>query len=167
MVRLVVQRFDELLLVFRPTPPFPPTKSTLTQCGLRVTPRPKMRASDAQLYKGAYDDSQQPFSPIFSVRIIAYVYDNPVNFHSHFIRGHITMKPPSPVLRSLGKNGPLVPRIGFGTMGMGFPCSRLTAPMPDPARLALLDRAYELGCTFWDTSDFYVSCQSQLFDIIQ
>lgn len=67
------------------------------------------------------------------------------------------MKPLSPVLRPLGKNGPLVPRIGFGTMGMGFPCSRLTAPMPDPERLALLDRAYELGCTFWDTSDFYVS----------
>lgn len=60
----------------------------------------------------------------------------------------------SPVLRPLGKNGPLVPRIGFGTMGMGFP--RTATPMPDPDRLALLDRAYELGCTFWDMSDIYV-----------
>ncbi|KAJ9656721.1 hypothetical protein H2201_008453 [Coniosporium apollinis] len=65
------------------------------------------------------------------------------------------MESASPVLRPLGMNGPLVSRIGFGTMGLGFPCSRTTAPIPDPERLALLDRAYELGCTFWDTSDYY------------
>lgn len=67
------------------------------------------------------------------------------------------MASPSSALRPLGKNGPLVTRIGFGTMGIGFPCSRTTAPIPDPERLALLDRAYEVGCTFWDMSDFYVS----------
>ncbi|KAB5582909.1 aldo-keto reductase, putative [Coniochaeta sp. 2T2.1] len=61
----------------------------------------------------------------------------------------------SSVLRSLGKNGPLVPRIGFGTMGMGFPCSRTATPIPDPERLALLDHAYEVGETFWDMSDYY------------
>ncbi|MCJ1253934.1 hypothetical protein MMC24_001748 [Lignoscripta atroalba] len=65
------------------------------------------------------------------------------------------MESTSAVLRPLGRNGPLVPRIGFGTMGMGFPCSRTTTPIPDSERLALLDRAYELGCTFWDTSDYY------------
>lgn len=62
----------------------------------------------------------------------------------------------SPTKRPLGKNGPLVSRIGFGTMGIGFPCSRTIAPIPDPERLALLDHAYEMGCTFWDSSDFYV-----------
>lgn len=61
----------------------------------------------------------------------------------------------------------MVPRIGFGTMGMGFPCSRTTAPIPDPQRLALLDRAYEVGCTFWDTSDFYVSSELRLLDAIR
>jgi len=65
----------------------------------------------------------------------------------------------SSVLRPLGNNGPLVPRVGFGTMGMGFPCSRVATPIPDPERLALLDRAYELGCTFWDMSDIYVRPQ--------
>jgi aryl-alcohol dehydrogenase-like predicted oxidoreductase len=54
--------------------------------------------------------------------------------------------------RPLGRNGPLVPRIGFGTMGLSQGYGK---PLPDPQRLALLDRAYEIGATFWDTSDFY------------
>lgn len=75
---------------------------------------------------------------------------------------HITihMEAKSHTRRPLGKNGPMVPRIGFGTMGIGFPCSRTIAPIPDPERLALLDHAYEVGCTFWDTSDFYVRMRS-------
>jgi aryl-alcohol dehydrogenase-like predicted oxidoreductase len=44
-------------------------------------------------------------------------------------------------------------------MGMGFPGARTPAPIPDPERLALLDHAYELGCTFWDASDIYVRVQ--------
>lgn len=66
------------------------------------------------------------------------------------------METKSPTKRPLGKDGPMVSRIGFGTMGIGFPCSRTAAPIPDAERLALLDQAYEVGCTFWDTSDFYV-----------
>jgi len=58
------------------------------------------------------------------------------------------------VLRALGKDGPLVPRIGFGAMGLGV--SRTAVPLPDPQRLAVLDYAHEVGCTFWDTSDIYV-----------
>lgn len=50
--------------------------------------------------------------------------------------------------RPLGKDGPQVPRLGFGTMGL----SAFYGPTkPDEERLAVLDRAYELGETFWDT----------------
>ncbi|KAI8965286.1 Aldo/keto reductase [Daldinia sp. FL1419] len=52
----------------------------------------------------------------------------------------------------LGKDGPLVPRIGFGTMGLSMGYGK---PMSDEQRLELLDYAYSIGETFWDTSDFY------------
>jgi aryl-alcohol dehydrogenase-like predicted oxidoreductase len=54
-------------------------------------------------------------------------------------------------LRTLGKNGPQVPAMGFGLMGMSY----LTyGSLPsDEERFAILDRAVELGNTFWDTSE--------------
>ncbi|KAL4902681.1 hypothetical protein BDW74DRAFT_158313 [Aspergillus multicolor] len=54
--------------------------------------------------------------------------------------------------RPLGKDGPQVPRLGFGTMGL----SAFYGPTkPDEERLAVLDKAYELGETFWDTAMLY------------
>lgn len=50
--------------------------------------------------------------------------------------------------RPMGKNGPAVPRIGMGLMGVS---AIYGLPAPTADRLALLDRAYELGDTFWDT----------------
>ncbi|KAF2872429.1 aldo/keto reductase [Massariosphaeria phaeospora] len=53
---------------------------------------------------------------------------------------------------ALGRNGPQVTRLGFGLMGL----SMAYGPVPaDPERLALLDRAYELGERHWDTADLY------------
>lgn len=60
--------------------------------------------------------------------------------------------PAKPVpLHTLGKNGPSVPALGFGLMGM----SHLTyGSIPgDEERFAILDRALELGATFWDSSE--------------
>ncbi|KAI0146353.1 putative aldo-keto reductase [Xylariaceae sp. FL1272] len=59
--------------------------------------------------------------------------------------------------RKLGRNGPEVPAIGYGLMGLGMP---IYGPVPpDDERFAVLDRAHELGDTFWDTSDKYGDCE--------
>ncbi len=51
----------------------------------------------------------------------------------------------------LGKNGPLVPQLGFGLMGLSY---HTYGSVPsDEERFAILDRAYELGCRNWDTSE--------------
>lgn len=50
--------------------------------------------------------------------------------------------------RPLGRNGPQVARLGFGTMGLS---AFYGPPKPDSERLAILDKAYELGETFWDS----------------
>jgi aryl-alcohol dehydrogenase-like predicted oxidoreductase len=54
--------------------------------------------------------------------------------------------------RKLGKNGPLVPAMGFGLMGLS---AFYGQPEPDEARFKVLDRAYALGETFWDSADIY------------
>lgn len=54
--------------------------------------------------------------------------------------------------RPLGKNGPQVPRLGFGLMGLS---TFYGTAKPDSERLALLDAAYELGETFWDSGMYF------------
>jgi aryl-alcohol dehydrogenase-like predicted oxidoreductase len=53
-------------------------------------------------------------------------------------------------LRQLGKNGPNVPAIGFGLMVLA---GAYGVPGSDDERFQVLDRAVELGETFWDTSE--------------
>lgn len=54
--------------------------------------------------------------------------------------------------RKLGKNGPHVTALGYGTMGLS---AFYGAPKPDPERFAVLDKCYNDGELFWDTADMY------------
>ncbi|KAG2036019.1 Aldo keto reductase [Suillus americanus] len=45
-----------------------------------------------------------------------------------------------------------VSAIGFGAMGIGAYYGQTG---PDEERFQVLDKAYELGCTFWDTANIY------------
>ncbi|KAH8668760.1 putative aldo-keto reductase [Xylariales sp. PMI_506] len=56
-------------------------------------------------------------------------------------------------VRTLGKNGPRVPALGFGLMGLSN--DQYGSLPDDEERFAILDRAVELGATFWDTADLY------------
>ncbi|KAJ3578595.1 hypothetical protein NPX13_g1973 [Xylaria arbuscula] len=63
------------------------------------------------------------------------------------------MAPPAQTLtRQLGKEGPKIPATGFGLMGfsIGYGASE-----NDEERFKLLNRAWEMGCTNWDTADVY------------
>ncbi|KAL6852180.1 NADP-dependent oxidoreductase domain-containing protein [Trichoderma novae-zelandiae] len=60
---------------------------------------------------------------------------------------------PATLTRKLGKNGPEIPPVGFGHMGLGIDCYGATGD--DEQRLAVLDHAWQIGCTHWDTSDAY------------
>jgi aryl-alcohol dehydrogenase-like predicted oxidoreductase len=52
---------------------------------------------------------------------------------------------------NLGSQGLRVPTIGLGCMGM----SDFYGSSSESQNLRVLDRAAEIGCTFWDTSDMY------------
>ncbi|KAJ6779789.1 hypothetical protein PWT90_09162 [Aphanocladium album] len=62
--------------------------------------------------------------------------------------------------RQLGINGPLVPAMGFGLMmvsGHGY-----GAKPENESIFTLLDRAVEIGATFWDSSDMYTGNEEAL-----
>ncbi|KAK5993967.1 Aldo-keto reductase str7 [Cladobotryum mycophilum] len=55
--------------------------------------------------------------------------------------------------KPLGRGGPLVPTLGFGAMGLS---ASYGPGGTDEERFKVLDRAHELGATFWDTADVYM-----------
>ncbi|QGA17456.1 hypothetical protein EYB26_005127 [Talaromyces marneffei] len=60
------------------------------------------------------------------------------------------------VTRTLGKNGPSLPEIGFGLMSIG---GVYGAAPNDEERSALLDHAHTIGERFWDTADIYADSE--------
>jgi aryl-alcohol dehydrogenase-like predicted oxidoreductase len=51
-------------------------------------------------------------------------------------------------VRKLGSAGPEIPRLGFGLMGLSIAYGSTES---DEQRFKVLDRAIELGETFWDS----------------
>jgi len=54
-------------------------------------------------------------------------------------------------VRKLGTQGLIVPSVGLGCMGM----SEFYGASDERECLDLLDKALEIGCSFWDTADIY------------
>ena len=59
----------------------------------------------------------------------------------------------------LGKNGPYVTRLGYGTMGLSAFYGK---PKPDNERFAVLDKLYAEGELFWDSADMYQDSEDLL-----
>lgn len=68
------------------------------------------------------------------------------------------MAPQTPT-RQLGKDGPQVSALGFGAMGLS---AFYGTADPDEERYKVLDRAHDLGQTFWDSSDIYADNEDLL-----
>lgn len=61
--------------------------------------------------------------------------------------------------KKLGKNGPNVTELGFGTMGLSAFYGK---PKPDEERYAVLDHIYKSGELFWDSADMYQDSEDLL-----
>ncbi|GBB99718.1 hypothetical protein RclHR1_03600014 [Rhizophagus clarus] len=63
-----------------------------------------------------------------------------------------------PFLRELGKTGVKIPAIGLGCMGM----SGFYGSSDEQENIKVLNRAIDIGCTFWDTADIYGSGANEI-----
>jgi len=73
---------------------------------------------------------------------------NIINAVSNAIGGGSTKLP----AKQLGKNGPMVTQLGYGTMGLS---AFYGTSKSDEERMKVLDKLYEDGELFWDSADMY------------
>lgn len=71
---------------------------------------------------------------------------------------------PSIPLRRLGTDGPEVPALGYGMMGLSQPVYGTVSSEED--KFAVLDRAYELGARHWDSSEYAASTHTYKDEIV-
>ncbi|KZP22595.1 Aldo/keto reductase [Athelia psychrophila] len=62
-------------------------------------------------------------------------------------------------LHQLGRNGPHVSALGFGTMGIG---AWYGPPLDEAKAMEVLSYAADRGVTFWDTADIYGTSEATL-----
>ncbi|CAG8775894.1 11188_t:CDS:2, partial [Rhizophagus irregularis] len=65
-------------------------------------------------------------------------------------------------LRELGKTGVKIPAIGLGCMGI----SEFYGSADEQENIKVLNRAIDIGCTFWDTAPmkfFLKECRNEVF----
>lgn len=67
----------------------------------------------------------------------------------------IRMRYKQVLFRSVGRSGLKLPEIGLGTWKFGYPERGDGSRTDERSSLGILDRAFELGVTFWDTADRY------------
>ena len=77
---------------------------------------------------------------------------NLTSFQAKFSHSNLKMSTKGTPLHKLGENGPTVPALGFGLMGLTHNTYG-TIPSEEEA-FAILDRTYELGNRFWDTVEY-------------
>lgn len=87
---------------------------------------------------------------------ISISHNNLLSLQDHILSFLLQFTTMAPLTRSLGKDGPSVPVVGFGLMSIG---GVYGAAPSDEERTALLDHAHAIGERFWDTADIYADSE--------
>lgn len=108
-----------------------------------------------KVYKVTITPSTFYFELSFSLSI-SISQNDLLSLQDHIFSFRLQFTTMAPVTRTLGKDGPSVPVVGFGLMSIG---GVYGAAPSDEERTALLDHAHAIGERFWDTADIYADSE--------